>query len=98
MGPYHATGSSSGFRRPAEANAFRAGLHHDLVAAIEQHQRVILRVVRRRRWDRRRLGQHGLRVRSIAERSGAGEDIGKGIARGLDLNALALAGGTEMST
>ena len=69
IGPYHATGSSSGLpdtsrkRMPSSP-----GLHHDFVAAIEQDQRVIARVVTRRpRLASAPLGQHCARVRRVAE-------------------------------
>ena len=64
----------------------------DLVAAVEQHQRVIAGVVHRRRVGLRDLlGQHRARIRGVAERARAREHVGEGVARGLDLEPLPLA-------
>ena len=41
-------------RDEQEADALRAGLHHDLVAAVKEHERMVFRVV-----DRRRVGIDG---------------------------------------
>ena len=46
MGPYQATGSSMRLAGDEqEADAFRTGLDLDLVAAIEEDERVVARVV-----------------------------------------------------
>ncbi len=76
-----------------EADAFGAGLDGDLVAAIEEDERVVGRVVYGRGvWVGGCLGEDSLRGRGIAEGACAGEDVGEGVARGLDLEAFALAG------
>src|SRR5580693_6364857 len=74
-----------------EADAFRAGLDHDLVAAVEEHQRMVFRIVGGWRvWVDGRLGQYGMRGRRIAEGSRAGKDIREGVASGFYLDAPAL--------
>src|SRR5579871_2473202 len=65
------------------------GLYRDLIATIEEYERVILGVVDGfgiRIDDFVR--QHRARLRGIAERARAGEHVGKGVAAGLDLEML----------
>ena len=69
------------------------GPDHDLVAAIEEDQRVIAGVVPGRGVRiRRRLGQDPLWIRGVAEAAGAGENVGERVAPGLDLEPLPLTG------
>src|SRR5580658_9895619 len=74
-----------------EANPLRPGLHHDLVAAIEENERVVLRVVDRLRIGiDPRLGQHSPRRRCVAKRPRSREDISKCVACRLHLDGFAL--------
>src|SRR3984957_10916893 len=78
-------------RHQQETDTLVAGLDGDLVAAVEQHQRVIAYVIFRRRIGICRLfSQNRARIRGIAERSGACEYVGKRVARGFDLEPLPL--------
>ena len=93
IGPYQATGSSSGFpetRRKRTPSS--PGLHHDFIASIEEHERAIVgRRGRRGIRPANRLGRHGKRIRGVAELSRAREHVGERVPRGLDRQGLSLA-------
>ena len=73
-----------------KTDAFLAGLNGNLIATIEQNERVIPGVVLRvgARIDSR-FGQNRARIRCIPERARTGEDVGKSVTCSLDLQPLA---------
>lgn len=74
-----------------EADAFRSGLDLNLIAAIEQDQGMVRRVILGLHVGiDTGLGEDRLRSRGIAKSSRAGENVGKRIARGLHLKTPAL--------
>src|SRR5450759_2316108 len=76
-----------------EADALRARLHCDLVAAVEQHQRAVADLFAHDNFLAVHLlfGEHSLRLRSGAERARALEHVGEGVPFSFDLQRLALA-------
>ena len=90
MGPYHATGSSSGLPDTSRKRTPSSpACHGDFVTAIEDHQRAIAEhrtgVASSEIADQ--FGLHGERLRGIAERAAAGEDVGKRVSRVVDWRA-----------
>src|SRR6202049_3778185 len=80
-------------RNQQETNSFYAGLHHDLISAVKEHQRMIADVVDWRSiWFCHIVREHGSRLRGVPERARASEHVRKGVARGLDLEPLANSG------
>src|SRR5689334_23649803 len=81
-------------RHQQEADALLAGLHRDLVAAVEHDQRAVAGLLAE--LDLLAvdllLGQDAERRRRGNERARAREDVGEGMAVDLDLEGLALAG------
>src|SRR5437660_3984366 len=73
-----------------KTDSFAAGLHHDLISTIEEHERMIADVV-----DGRGVGVNDLirenrpRIRCVAECARARKDVGKGVSRRLNLEPLA---------
>src|ERR1043166_8529808 len=68
-------------RDQEEANALGASLHDDFVAAVEQDEGMVLRVINRGRVRvNRRLGEDGLRIARVAERSAAGKHVSERMA------------------
>src|SRR4029077_8489337 len=77
-------------RNQQETNSFAASLHHDLISAVEEHQRMIADVVDGRGvWFCYVVREHRPRFRGVPERTGASEHVRKGVARSLDLQPLA---------
>ena len=77
-----------------EADALLAGLHRDLVAAVEHDERAVAGLLaheRPRRPPVDSFGQHAERRRGVAERAGAREDVGEGVAVDLHWEGLPLA-------
>jgi hypothetical protein len=69
IGPYHAILNGLA-RYQQKTDAFFAGLNSNLVAAIEEHERVIPGIVLRVRvWVDSRFGQNRARIRCIPERA-----------------------------
>src|SRR5713101_2713118 len=70
-------------RYQQEPDTLIGGLHHDLVATVEKHQRVITYLVfglRVRIYGR--FGQDRARIRRVSKSTGAREYVSKCIARG----------------
>src|SRR2546428_12178102 len=89
-------GPSDGFldrlaRHQQESNPLVPCLHHDLVSAVEEYQRMIADVVH---WPaigfRDMLSQYRARIRGVAERAGAREHVGKRVKRRVDFEPLPL--------
>ena len=79
-------------RDQEEPHAVVAGLHRDLVAAVEEHERAVVRPrgrLRVRPADA--FGRHRQRAGGVAELRVAREDIGERMPRGLDREGLPLA-------
>src|SRR3989442_14275733 len=72
-------------RHQQESNPLVPCLHHDLVSAVEEYQRMIADVVH---WPaigfRDMLSQYRARIRGVAERAGAREHAGKRVPRSGD--------------
>jgi hypothetical protein len=80
-------------RDEQKPNSLRPCLHSNLIAPVEEHQRVIPNVVHRRCIGfRGLLGENGTGIRRVAEGAGAGEDVGKCVASYLHFESLPLAG------
>ena len=76
-----------------ETDAFVAGLHHDLVALIEEHERAVFRGGGRRGVrPADRLGRHRKWIGGVAEFCRAREHVGERMARRLDGQSFSLAG------
>src|SRR5713101_6478990 len=77
-----------------KADAFIAGLDDDFVAAIEEDERAIVGGGGRGGVQPSyRLGGYRQRLAGVAKFAGAGEDVGKGVAGGLDGQRFSAAGG-----
>ena len=94
IGPYQATGSRIGL--PETSRNRMPSSPAWTVTSSPRSKRISERLpVRSRSSDLAAvdllLGQHAVRVRGVGEAAGAGEDVGEGVALGLDLQGLALA-------
>src|SRR5437899_3603563 len=78
-------------RHQQESNPLVPCLHHDLVSAVEEYQRMIPDVVH---WPaigfRDMLSQYRARIRGVAERAGAREHVGKRVTRSVDFEPFPL--------
>ena len=85
MGPYHATGSSSGLPETSKTDSVFACLHGNFVSAIEQNQGAVIGF-----GGRGTIGpsdsfcRYGQGAGCVAEFSVASEDVGEGVTAGLD--------------
>ena len=103
IGPYQATGSLIGLPEiEQEADAFVARLHGDLVAAVEQHQRPVAGLLADEHLLLPSASLFSVSTpngsRGVAERAGALEHIGEGVAAwSRPAGSSCLPGGTQMS-
>src|SRR2546427_7118786 len=78
-------------RHQQESNPLVPCLHHDLVSAVEEYQRMIADVVHRPAIGfRDMLSQYRARIRGVAERAGAREHVGKRVTRSVDVEPFPL--------
>src|ERR1700683_1166688 len=81
-------------RHQQKTNPLVAGLNHDLVTAVEQHQRVIADIVTGLRVGIRGFfGSHPTRLRGIPDSARTGKHISKRVASSLDFDPLLLSRG-----
>src|SRR5207237_1681203 len=78
-------------RHQQESNPLVPCLHHDLVSAVEEYQRMIADVVH---WPaigfRDMLSQYRARSRGVAERAGAADSVARRVTRRVDFDPYPL--------
>src|SRR5438046_5248652 len=79
-------------RHQQESNPLVPCLHHDLVSAVEEYQRMIADVVHRPAIGfRDMLSQYRARIRGVSKHAGAREHVGKRVTRSVDFEPFPLA-------